>query len=248
MANFRLGHALADALVNVAQVLRLLADPGDDACRTDQRRAEQIAQGLRGPILRDELLDIEIDRRRLDALAILRRRHYATGKRRLGHAPAMRAAVDRGLMFGDHERALGKIEHLAFLDPGRRLRIEGPTAMAARARLVSNHPIGIGDLAQRAALVARLPAARLARCAAQAAGVARLLPQPVARRRLGTVRTVLPQPPLKVRHFSLKRRDLAPQRGDQLLDFGGKNHPALDSNSSRAVSKNRPNNTFSAQP
>ncbi|WP_422314332.1 hypothetical protein, partial [Roseiarcus sp.] len=42
------------------------------------------------------------------------------------------------------------------------------------------------------------------------------------------------------RHFSLKRRDLASQRGDQLLDFGRKNHPTLDSDSSPAVSKNRP--------
>ena len=49
-------------------------------------------------------------------------------------------------MFGDHKRALGKIEHLALLDPGRRLRIERRTAVAAGARLVSNHPIGIGDL------------------------------------------------------------------------------------------------------
>ncbi len=228
MTNFRLGHPLADALIDAAQLVRLLADPGDDARRTDPRRAEQIAQRLRGPVLGDELGDIEIDRRRLDPLAILRGRDHAIGKRRLRLAPATLAAVDRGLMFGDHERALGKIEHLAFLDSGRRLRIERPPATAAGARLVSNHPIGIGDLPQRGALVARLPAARLARSAAQAAGVARLLPQPVARRRLGAVRTVLPQPPPKVRHFSPKRCNLTPQRGDQLFDFGRKNHPTLD--------------------
>ena len=131
-------------------------------------------------------------------------------------------------MFGDHERALGKIEHLALLDPDRRLRIESQTAMAAGARRVLNHAIRIGDLPQRIAFVALLPAARLARAAAQAAGNARLLLQAVARRRLGAVGTVLPQLPAKVRHFSLKRRDLASQRGDQLLDFGRKNHPTLD--------------------
>ncbi len=102
---------------NSLQLLRLLADPGDDAGRTDQRGAEQIAQRLRGPVLGDELLDIEIDRRRLDALAILHRRDHAIGKPRPGLAPAIFAAVDRGLMFRDHERALGKIEHLAFLTP-----------------------------------------------------------------------------------------------------------------------------------
>ena len=210
----------------------------------DQRRAEQIAQRLRGPVLGDELLDVEIDRRRLDALAILHRRDHAIGKRRLRLAPAMVAAVDRGLMFRDREQALGKIEHLALLDPARRLRVERPTAVPARACLVPNHPIGIGDLPQRAALVARLPAARLARATAQAAGVARLLPQPVARRRLGAVRTVLSQLPPKLRHFSLKRRDLASQRGDQVLDFGRKNHPTLDFDSSPAVSKNRPDQSF----
>jgi hypothetical protein len=71
MANLRLGHALADARVDLLQVLRLLGDPGDEAGRTDQRCAEQIAERLRGSILGDELLDIEIDRRRLEALAIL---------------------------------------------------------------------------------------------------------------------------------------------------------------------------------
>ena len=226
MADLRLGHALADECVDLPQLLRLLSDPADDAGRTDQRRAEQIAQRLRGPILGDELLDVEVDRRRLDALAILGGRDHAIGKRRLGHAAAMFAAVNRGLMFGDHERALDKIEHLALLNVLGRLRIERPTAMAARARLMPNHAIGIGDLPQRAALMARLAAARLARTAAQAARETRLLLQSVARRRLGARRAVLTQLPAKVRHFSLKRRDQPPRRGDQLFDFGRETIPS----------------------
>ena len=156
------------------------------------------------------MLDIEIDRRRLEALAILGGRDHAFGKRRLRHASAMRAAVDRGLMFRDQERALGKVEHLALLDPYRRLRLERPAAMAAGVRRVPNHMIGLGDLSQRVALVPPLPAARLARTAAQTAGDARLLPQPVARRRLRTVRTVPPQLPAKIGHLRLERRDLRP--------------------------------------
>src|SRR5262245_30083523 len=148
----------------------------------------------------------------------------------------MRAAVDRDLMLRNHKRALGKVEHLALLGPGRRLRFEPRTAMAAGARLVPNHMIGIGDLPQRAALMALLPAARLARAASQAARDTRLLLQPVARRRLGTVRTVLSQLPTKIGHFSLQRSDLALQRSDQLLDFGGKIHPTLDSDSRPQVS------------
>src|SRR6516164_3788764 len=124
----------------------------------------------------------------------------------------------------------------------------GKPQLAARARLMLNHPIGIGDLPQRAALVARLAAARLARAAAQAARDARLLLQPFARRRLGAVRAVLPQLPAKVRHFSFKRRDLPLQRGDQLFDFGGENHPTLDSDSTPAVTKNPPSNAHSTQP
>ncbi len=41
------------------------------------------------------------------------------------------AAVIRGLMFGNHERALRKTEHLALLNPRGELRIERRTAMAA---------------------------------------------------------------------------------------------------------------------
>ena len=105
-------------------------------------------------------------------------------------------------MFGDHQRPLGKVEHLALLDPDRRLRIERRTAMATGARRVLNHAIRIGDLSQRIPFVALLPAARLARAAAQAAGNAKLLLQSIARRRLGTVGTVPPQLPAKLRHFS----------------------------------------------
>src|SRR6266478_4174146 len=231
MAHLHFGHALADARIDLPQVLSLLSNPGHDAGRADQRRAEKIAQSLRGPILGNELLDIEIDRRGLDALAILSGRHHALGKRRLRLAAAMRAAVDRRLMLRNHERTLGKVEHLALLDPDRRPRFERRTAMAA-----DNHMIGIGDLPQRAALMALLPAARLARAAAQAARDTRLLLQPIARRRLGTVRTVLSQLSTKIGDFSLKRRDLALQRSDQLLDFGGKTHPTLDSESQTQVS------------
>ena len=163
MANLHFGHALADARIDLPQIFPLLSNPGHDAGRADQRRAEKIAQSLRGPILGYELLDIEIDRRGPDALAILSGRDHSHGKRRLRLAAAMRAAVDRGLMFRNHERALGKVEHLALLDPDRRLRFERRTAMAAGARLMPNHMIGIGGLPQRAALVALLPAARLAR-------------------------------------------------------------------------------------
>ena len=70
MANPRLGHPDADERVDLPQRLRLLSHPGDDAGRTDERRAEEIAERLGSPILGQKLLDIEIDRRRPEALAI----------------------------------------------------------------------------------------------------------------------------------------------------------------------------------
>ena len=170
MANLLAGDALADPRVDRRQLFRLLAHPGDDARRTDPRRAEYVAHRLRGPILGDQLLDVHVDRRRLEALAILRRRDHAFGKRRLRHPSAIRAAVSRSLMLRHQQQALGKIEHLALLDRDRSLRIERQTAMPAHARLVRNHEIGLGDLPQRVARVSLLAAARLAGLAAQTAG------------------------------------------------------------------------------
>jgi hypothetical protein len=79
-----------------------------------------------------------------------------------------------------------------------------------------NHMIGIGGLPQRAALVALLAAACLARAASQAARDPRLLLRPVARGRLGTVRTVLSQLSTKISDFSLEYRDL---EGGHSADF-----------------------------
>jgi hypothetical protein len=92
---------------------------------------------------------MEIDRRRLDALALLGRRDIlgrrddALGKRRLRHPPAMRTTIDRGLVSGDCERAFGKVENLPLLNR-RRLRIKRRTAMAASAGLVPNPGVRIG--------------------------------------------------------------------------------------------------------
>jgi hypothetical protein len=46
-----------------------------------------------------------------------------------------------------------------------------------------------------------------------------------------------PQLSTKISDFSLEHRDLALQRSDQLLDFGGKMHPTLDSDSQPQVSQ-----------
>src|SRR5258708_12301525 len=98
MADLHFGHALADARIDLPQVFSLVSNPGHDAGRADQRRAEKIAQSLRGPILGNELLDIEIDRRGPDALAILSGRDHSPGKRPLLLAPPIPPPVDRALL------------------------------------------------------------------------------------------------------------------------------------------------------
>jgi hypothetical protein len=227
---------------------QVLAHPSDDAGRTDRRGGEQIAQGLRDAILGDQLLDIEIDRRRPDALAVLCRRDDALGKSSLRHASAMRATVNRGLMFGDHERALGNVENLPPLDSRRRPRIERRTAITAGAGLVSNHGVEMRHLPQSAACVARLAAARLAGTTAKTSRDARFLPQPVARRRLGAIRTVQIQSATKIGHLRPKRRYLRPQRSYQVRDLRGDSHPTLDSDSSLRVRQNRPSQPNSLTP
>src|SRR5665213_1287266 len=239
MTNLGLGDALADGLVDFAQGLRLLSHPSDDAGRTDQRRAEQIAQRKRGAILADHLLDVEIDRRRLEPLAILGRRDHALGKSRSRFATTVRAAMDGCAVFGHLGHARGKIEHLPFFRADHRTRAEPRATMAADGCGVLDDPVGIGDLAKRIALMALLTAARFARARAQAAENARLLLQSAARGRLRAIGAVQPQPPPKLGVLRTKHFDLALQRRNQFFEFGRK-HSTLESENARDVAPNRP--------
>ena len=139
-------------------------------------------------------------------------------------------------MFGDLQSRLGPIEHLPLLNPRDHRRRQPGEAMATRLRLMPFDDIGLCDRLQRAPGMSRLPAAPLARLAAQAAGHARRLRQAVARRRLAAVRAVLVQSTLKVRDLLAQGRVLRPQilnlplqRGDQIPNLGLENYPYLDS-------------------
>ncbi len=134
-------------------------------------------------------MDVEIDRRRPDALPVLRRRGDARGKRGFRLSAARRAAIDRGLMLRDLDQPVRQIEHLPPLHVPLHRNRQPRQTKPARLRFVPHDPIGRLDLPERVALVSRLPAAFLVRAPAEAAGDARLLLQPIARRRLGTRRT-----------------------------------------------------------
>jgi hypothetical protein len=238
MADLRFRQAGADSRMDPLQIARLLANPRREARRAQKRRAEQVAQRFGGAIFGDQLLDVEIDRRRLDPLAILRGRDHAFGERGLGHGPAAAAAIDRSPMLGDDQRPLDQVEHLPRLDAPRRSGRKKRLAMPAMRRLVPHDPVGFGGLPQRVALVALLPAARLARRLAKAPRDPRLLLQPIARRRLRTGRTVLTQTPLQLGNLSPQRHDLSPQRRDQLFHVRRKNHPYVHSHPNPPVSIN----------
>src|SRR5271154_7145339 len=141
-------------------------------------------------------------------------------------------------------------------DHGRR---QSRLAIAATVRRVRLDAIGVGDLPQRAALVAHLATALLARLAAQAFRARRFL-QSVAGRRLAAVRAVLVQPTFEFRDLLAQLGVLSPQRSvfvpksrvlppnaievtskriDQGLNVRRTIHPSLESDSPDLVPTNR---------
>jgi hypothetical protein len=62
--------AFADAAIERRQGFGLAADPCGHACPAGRRRPEQVLQNLRDALLGHELLGVEIDSRRLEALAM----------------------------------------------------------------------------------------------------------------------------------------------------------------------------------
>ncbi len=112
MADLGFSHPPLDGAIDAVQMRSLLARPGGQARRTDMGRADEVRKRLRRPVLRQKLLDVEIDRRRPDAFAILRRRDHPVGKLGPRHAPAMRAGVNHGLVLGHLDQPLGQVEHL----------------------------------------------------------------------------------------------------------------------------------------
>ena len=141
-------------------------------------------------------------------------------------------------MLGDDQRLLGKIENLPLLLADLCIcQKPRPTVRTDLGRVLDN-PVRFGDLAQSVAAVALLAPAPLARARAQARQHARLLLQPVARRRLGAVGAVQIQASPKRGVLRLERFDPAHQRGDKLFDFGRNTHSTLESEIRDPVSKN----------
>ena len=116
-----------------------------------------------------------------------------------------------GAMFAHHQRrGCGQIEDLSDNMTGAVSAAQLVAAGVAAGRKMIDDQIRRGGLAQGFAGLPGLPdlpAGRLARCAAQAAGPRRLL-QPVARRRLAAIAAVQAKAALQLRHAGQKLRVL----------------------------------------
>ena len=178
----RISHVL-ELILRLKQICNFCPETGDSAKLDDLRRRldEFRVYGA------NQLLQMEIDRRRTQPPAILRRRLHPVGKGRRRPPAAAGAGVDQTPMLGDLDQFLRQIEDLARLHVPRHRGRQAGAATPAGARLVNDDPVRIGDPLERIALVAGLSPAGLAGRFAQAR---RLLPQAVARRRLRTRRTV----------------------------------------------------------
>jgi hypothetical protein len=138
------------------------------------------------------------------------------GKGAAAVGAASRTLAVVGAMFGHHQGGgLGQV--LAGSVAGSHCQRHRRAAARAGRRQMIDHLVRRGDLEQSFALLAFLPARRPSRWFARAprALVPWRLVEPVARRRLAAVRTVQPQPALKLSNLRFERCILGRQRRDQ---------------------------------
>ena len=239
-AHARPRHQRANPVGDGSQGLRLSLHPAHHAGRAKPIRAEEVGERLGRPVLGDQLLHMEIDGRRAQALAILGRRADPSGKGRRRPAAAAGAGIDQTPMLGDLDQLRRQVEHLAPLRLMRHRPRQASPAMAARAGFMGHDPVRLGDPLERIALMTLLSAAGFGGRLAKAH---RFLPQPVARRRLRTRRTVKAELALqirvlraqgrilslKLRHPAFKRLDPALKSLNENPNLGRNVHPHLES-------------------
>lgn len=166
---------------------------------------EEIAHGLRQPLLGDQLADGKIGRHGRSVGAVLRRRRDPLREFALRHRPAMPAAAPVGAMFGDGRRHARDVEHLARHVIDGIARIERSAALPAPRREMVDHRIGIFGLAQGMPWMSHLAAGPAISLLARR-HPPRFLAEPIARRRLAAVRTIEAQTTLEFRQPGFQRR------------------------------------------
>lgn len=113
-----------------------------------QGLAVEVLANLGQPLVRDEMLLVEIDHLGPEARAVLDRGADAFGEGGAYHTARNRATFDLGLVFGHLQRFLGQIEDLALFVVEHGLLAQGAavaSAAGAKVQLVKAHVIGPGD-------------------------------------------------------------------------------------------------------
>ena len=111
-AHARRGQERADPPGDRRKRAGLSSHPVHHAGRSDGRNAEEVGERLSRPLLGDQLLQMEINGRRAQPLAILRRRLDAIGKGRPRAPAAAGAGVDEPSALGDFDQRLRQVEDL----------------------------------------------------------------------------------------------------------------------------------------
>ena len=186
-----------NVLDHAIQATRCAIDPVGHAGRAQTGRTEEVAQELADPIFRDQLLNIAVDRRRPNALAVLHVRGHAIGKGGRRRGSAMGTTINRCLMLGDLQARRGHVEHLTFLRPLDHLCRQAMLTGATILSFMSLHKVWRWRLAQGVASVAGLAATFLAGLATQAAR--RRLLRPITRRRFAAIAAVPGHLPAQIR-------------------------------------------------
>ena len=190
MAHRGLSHQGRDMRLDWRQFRCLLRAPTHDAGWTQGAGAKQIAHNFADPVFGNQMLDVEIQHRRADPVAILDMRGDRGRERRPRRAAAARAGVDVPLMLDHLQPRRHQIEHLTLLNAADHRISERGWTMRPRRRGMVFNLVRLGHWPQRLATMSNLATAPLARPPAKAPLDPRLLAQTIARRRLATRRTV----------------------------------------------------------
>ena len=215
IAHRRLDNQGGDMRRDRHQLFGFLLAPCDNAGRTQTPGAKQVLHDVADTILGNQLLRVQIDRRRLDAGPVLNMRRHLRRERCLRHAAATGAGIDVGVMLGHLQpppgsRARGHglrhIEHLPLLHPSRHPSCQGRLTMLATRHFVACDLVRLGDRAQRVARCPGCPPLFL----------------PETPRRLPAIRGFLPKPSLDggLLLLELFLPKLTPESGDFLLQRG----------------------------
>src|SRR5664279_3370571 len=140
-AHFGLSDPCADSVIDGFKRPGLAANPCRHARSASCRGVEQILKDLRDPFFRHELLGVEINRRRSDTFAILRRRGDPCGEGRSRLAATVRTTMYRRAMLGHFNQPLGKVEDLPPFDADGRTVAKPRAAMLAHSGRVFDDSI-----------------------------------------------------------------------------------------------------------